>query len=459
MEDNTWMNKNRIHEPLPQPHLFAGSVYDQLPPPETCHELVARYFETFDTVYPIMNRNIFGPYYNLLHSDPKDVPICFVIKVLIVMAIANATYPPDEAPISPCSIAKWMDLASSLPPSALEAGDIMLHTAHMFAQLSLAEQLLKLDATAAYIHSGTYVRTAMALDLHRVEVASEKRRLWEAILDLDLHASLAAGVAPSSPLPASPVIEASTSFDDLADVLPRSLHVRHKIGTLLNSEKHLQFEQVIELSSELSKAMAPVSTSNDVPENKKTFLYRYLSFTYGRFLAALHRPFFMLNDPALYLSRDMTIRLAKQYMKEIIAVYNKPAGSDPFANLLIGRGVMFRNEHRQAHMALCYELLRSDDSGELDVHAFLSSPEEGKGSVKRVFGEFFGIAESRVKKMEIPESSFLIPAMVYAHMCAVGRFPRDSAEYAEAMAHAALETEGFCPRPGQTAIVPPENAF
>ncbi|KAK4499944.1 hypothetical protein PRZ48_008130 [Zasmidium cellare] len=466
VEDNTWMNRNREQEPLPQAHQFAGSVYDKLPPPETCHELVARFFDTFDTVYSVINRNIFAPYYNILFSNPKEVPICFVIKVLVMMAIANATYPPDEAPVPKQSIEEWMDLASSIPPSALEAGDFMLHTAHIFTTLSLAEQLLKLDVTAAYVRSGTYVRAAMVLDLHRVEAACEKRRVWEAIMDLDLHASLAAGVIPASPLPPAPDIQSFTglyssdNMEDLSDVLPRSLHVRHKIVTLLNSEKHLQFEQVVELSSELTKAMAPVSTSDGVPDNRKTFLYRYLSFTYGRWLAALHRPFFMMNDPAFYLSRTMTTRLSKQYMKEIIAVYSKKAGPDPFANLLIGHGIMFRNEHRQAHMALCYELLRSDDNGDLDVHAFLSSPEEGPGSVKRVFGEFFGIVEPRVKKKEMPESSFLIQAMVYAHMCAVGRFPRGSEGYAEAMAHAAVEAKAICPGGrGPPVPVVPENAF
>ncbi|KAF2168930.1 hypothetical protein M409DRAFT_52917 [Zasmidium cellare ATCC 36951] len=468
-EDNTWMNRNREQEPLPQAHQFAGSVYDKLPPSETCHELVARYFDTFDTVYSIINRNIFAPYYNILFSDPKGVPICFVIKVLVMMAIANTTYPPDEAPVSKSSIAEWMDLASSVPPSALEAGDFMLHTAHIFTTLSLAEQLLKLDATAAYIRSATYVRTAMVLDLHRVEVASEKRRVWEAIMDLDLHASLAAGVMPASPLPAAPNLQPSTvtcmysndNSEDLSDVLPRSLHVRHKIVTLLNSEKHLQFEQIVELSSELTKAMAPVSTSDNVPQHRKTFLYRYLSFTYGRFLAALHRPFFLLSDPAFYLSRTMITRLATQYMKEIIAVYNKKAGSDPFAHLLIGHGIMFRNEHRQAQMAICYEMLRSgDDTGDLDVHAFLNSPSEGKSAVKNVFGQLLGIAEPRVKKKEIPESSFLIPAMVYAHICAVARFPRDSEGYAEAMAHAAVEAEAFCPPSSrEPKPVVPENAF
>ncbi|KAF7193057.1 Transcription factor asR3 [Pseudocercospora fuligena] len=432
---------------------LSNNVYDEMAHIATSCDLMLRYFQTWDTVFPLVDQVPFGIDYNNMLANPRSVPVCFVLNVLVMQALANATYPANEAPIAKETVRRWLDLASAIPVSAMAFGEIHVHSVQMFALINLADQVLSLDSTGGYIKSGVVVRSAMIRGLHlsdgvrlsSPESGIDEQKLWHSVVEIDQHACLAAGMPPSVPsLPADEMsVDGSSSHDlhhsldqtSLQTLLVSTLPIRHKILVALNGERRLRFEQVVELSGELTRAFAPVSTREDVPEAQKTFQYKYISFVYARFLAALHRPFATMSDPAFYLSRSLAVRLSKRYLRDLSVAYRRQGPVDHFDALLPSNGIIFRSEALQALLVCCHEVIREDNA----MQMALSSPDEGRTSVKEAIKDIFGILEERVQLHELPERFFLAPAMVYAHCIATARTRPESEEYRRAMAEAGRE--------------------
>ncbi|EME80363.1 uncharacterized protein MYCFIDRAFT_78104 [Pseudocercospora fijiensis CIRAD86] len=432
---------------------LSSNVYDEMARVTTSCDLMVRYFDTWDAVFPLVDQIEFGRDYNVMLANPRSVPVCFVLKVLVMQALANATYPANEAPISKETVRRWLDLASAIPVSAMAFGEIHVHSVQMFTLINLADQVLSLDSTSGYIKSGVVVRSAMIRGLHlsdgvrlsSPESGIDEQKLWHSIVEVDQHACLAAGMPPSVPnsLADQTSIDASSSQyfgqeldqTSLQTLLASTLPIRQRILTVLNGERKLHFEQVVELSGVLTRAFAPVSTREDVPQAQKTFQYKYISFVYARFLAALHRPFATMSDPAFYLSRSLAVRLSKRCLRELSRAYKRRGNVDHFDALLPGNGIMFRSEALQALLVCCHEMIREDNA----MQMALSPPDEGRTSVMEAIKDFFGIAEARVQLHELPERFFLAPAMVYAHTLATARSRPDSEDYRRAMAEAGRE--------------------
>ena len=432
----------------------AASIYEDMRPLNSSMELILRYFDTWHTLFPLIDRMSFEQSYGAMLIDPQTATICSMLETLLVMALANATYAPENARVCPDKVSRWLDLASRLPETVIESGELHIRSVRLMALLNLAEQVLCSDITANYIRSGDCVRAAMSLSLHRSERAEDhaaganpnEHSLWTTIVELDQHACLAAGMPPAVPrqeetvLPKGEQVDVPNDLDQasLRRLLARSLPIRHKILASLNNEKHLMFEQTVELSTALTKAFAPVSTCQDIPADLRTFQYEYIFFVYRSFMSALHRIFFAMDgEPAFYISRGMAIRLARRHMREVSPVWRGDEGISAFAALLASDGAMFRSETRHAIMVVALELYRDEDV----VQTTLLSVEGGRAALFDTFKSFFGFMEQKVKLNNVPERFFLIPAMVYAHMQISARHKLHSSEYCRAMAEAGSEAE------------------
>ncbi|KAI5358508.1 hypothetical protein Slin15195_G109560 [Septoria linicola] len=436
-----------------------SSLYADIGPLNTSMELILRYFETWHTVFPLVDRTTFDQAYGDMLADPTNTSVCFVIGTLLMMALANATYPPEEARLPDDKVLRWLDAASGLLLPIVESGEIHGKAVRGAALLSLAELVLSFDSTAGYIKSGAVVRMTMTLSLHRSERHEESAcralvhqlSLWNTIVELDQHACLAAGMPPSAPEPALPDddgTEATNEGDlvrlldqtNLHALLERSLPIRHRILTVLNGATHLMFEQVVELSTALTKAFAPVSTRQDIPRALKTFQYEYVFFVYRRYMSALHRLFANMDgEPATYISRGMAVRLARRHMRTVCSVWQASNDVGYFAPLLASNGMMFRSETCHAIFTIAHELYREAE----EIQTVLLSVEDGRSGLIETFKAFFGFLEAKVAKHEVPEKAFLIPAMVYAHNRISATHPVNSGEYCRAMAEAGAEAAKF----------------
>ncbi|CAK1368109.1 unnamed protein product [Cercospora beticola] len=435
----------------------AQSLYADLPPVNVCLELITRYYDTWHTVLALIDRCAFDKSFEDSITEPQNASASFEITCALVMVLANATFASNEARIPAERVERWLDISSGLLALMSWFGETTVESVRASALLSLAEQVVSTDVTAAYIRSGNTVRSAMSLGLHlraqdqnSVSAAiSAEECLWNTIIEIDQYACLAAGMEPA--VPESTVMEAITyssgnnlGASDVPDelclrrLLTKSLYVRHKILAALNGQRSVMVEQTVELSTALSKAFAPVSTNQDVPPNFRTFQYDYVFFTYRRYMSALHRVFATLDgEPAYYICRSMAARLARRHLREICKVWRADPDLSPFTALLGAPGIMFRNETERAVITISHELYRKEDQ----VQRVLMSVEGGREGLTETIREFITLGKDRVKEKGFPKRCFMIPAMVDAHNQISAECEVTSSEYCRAMATVGSEVK------------------
>lgn len=453
--------------------MISVRLSDELPAAALVRTLVARYFETLHTIFPVLDQGAFTSGLNSILESPHNVPVHLLVQVMLVLALANGTYPPNQAPIPQQKAFVWTDLASSVPTTALELNECSLDTLRVAALLNTAKQVLKFNESADYVYSGAGVRLAMMLGLNRAGgVKPDERQLWETTRELDLHACLACGAAPTLP-PGTPLDptpppprepsptgqqqvavpadgrasvnreEEALSNEALLNILRRSLNTRIRITVLLNTEERLRSEDVMRLSHELAQAMRPVSDAEDDDDSgahhRWSFAHRYVAFVYHKFLVALHRPFAALRDPAFYLSRDISRHRARAHYRDVVAAFaaadagglSSPS-SDPFAALLAGNGTLFRVEAVQSALWLSFELYRADG-----YDAYMPSRSGSLGrdraAVRELLGRGVVFAERALRTHERAGLAFLVPSLVLRHAAVLRTCAPGSQEYHRAM--------------------------
>ncbi|KAK4616091.1 hypothetical protein CLAFUW4_10184 [Fulvia fulva] len=351
-------------------------MFDYLPPISTACGLIVRYLETFDTVYPILDREAFEDDTSTLLADPAKASKLFVMKSLLVQAMASATYLSGEASAFGTATPRWREMASSCLTSMIEAG-----------QLSMEGLRL------------------LALGVHHAEDAAS-RTLWWCINELDLNACLAAGMPPCATATTQPEMRSTQpnaidTVEDIQHILRASLPTRQKIVQALNTGKHLRFDTVLSLTV--------------------TFGTKFLSFIHTTYITALHRPFATIKDPAFYLSRATTLRLSKQHLNDLTYALQNPSPTDPFAPLLLLLDdPPFRPQAQHALLHQSHELYRSDNK---DSRAVILATLRG----------FFSVAEQNMKKGRFVDRMLMVPAMVFAHLDATERCGVGSEEYGRYM--------------------------
>lgn len=265
--------------------------------------LVQRYFTTFHLISPVLDEATFYNNLDAILNKPQKSPIHLLVQVMLVLALANGTYTSDQAPIPQSTAFVWSDLASSIPTTALELSECTLDILRVAALLITAKQTLKFNDTSDYVYSGAGIRLAMILGLNRTHnLGTDGGQVWQTVRELDLHACLGCGTAPTLPL-GDDLAFASTSLastpteqhsnerneilgkeltnDELLRILQRSLHIRTKIVALVSGEHHLKFVDVMSLSHDLAREMSSISDHRKRNTLRSSFVYEYPSYTIG----------------------------------------------------------------------------------------------------------------------------------------------------------------------------------
>ncbi|KAF2171435.1 hypothetical protein M409DRAFT_18552 [Zasmidium cellare ATCC 36951] len=365
-------------------------IWDELPEKSATKKLIHRFFDTIARPYNILDREHFWRQYEAMCSNPRAVKVCFVIEVLMVVGLANATFPAEDQPLGGKRTANWLALASSVPATAMDLRDFDVETIRLWALINLYRQTLRVDDVADYVYTASTLHAGIVVGLNHPDTWSQglkRYQLWEALVELNLQASLSAGLPPSLSLGDASLAplgdEAETSPSpvlsnaDLTDVLRRSRSIRHRIITLLNSEIRLRYETIAKLDLELTETMGTsVGSGPTVSGKGLIFYFSVVSACYSRTLAALHRPFSHTNAPALHYSRRLSAALATNHLQSLDRIHSAGSG-EAFARLMSERGGTYIAGVFNSLLVVCSELYRRAPSHVNISHLDISGHEEG----------------------------------------------------------------------------------
>ncbi|KAE8355869.1 putative C6 transcription factor [Aspergillus coremiiformis] len=379
---------------------IAFTLEELLPHRRVADELVNLYLSTFETTYRVLHVPTFLKQYEAYWSGTEFTDMAFIAKLLTVMAASSCFFSPttrlNEQDTLHRAAGRWIMAVQSWIASINVSSTIDFNMLQIQCILILARQADATDGDVVWISSGSLIRSAMMIGLHRNPArfprmtrfwAEMRRRLWATVLELDLQSALDGGMPPSIDLdeydcdPPSNYEDEDLTEDMAEDVLPkdtmvvtrssfqvllsRSLPLRVRIARLVNSLKFtLSYDEALRLSEQLVQyrndalALFPDNTSTPMSSESLQFTRSFLLFIMVRFLLILHRPFSLSVQLSPKFSYSRKICLESSL--EILSQLDAPAVSLPEAQACphLGQlsGGMFRDEFFHAAITVCVEL-------------------------------------------------------------------------------------------------------
>lgn len=423
------------------------SIVAEFPEPHLCRSLTARYFETFGAVYHLLDEEEFRTLLERSLADHRTASLCFALRALVVFAIGNSTIAFENAPLPRTLTLRWLELASPTTTIALEtASEFDIEAIRTWTLINLARQTISSNEMADYVSAGGAVKAGMACGMHRIDPRSQLSQdsynrimLFHAAVDLDLTASITAGLPPTKHGPDDSLGNRNCcEYRDMASsnetraALYGSICVRYRILDCLNRDASVPYWQVQDLTDELTRSMSAVALQRSW-DKQSSFLFEYTTATYRRYLFALHRPFADLAQSARIVSE-----LARKQVLDNIQYWTEGGDRSPMAALFLGYGV---TAHADVLNALCYfwwSVRKSEDD--------MSVVNRALQFVARDDSEFTLERFSRHSQQMhwTHRDSWLIYSiaeMAAAHVRIARHYPVDSPRYEEAMQLAALHVK------------------
>ena len=415
----------KIHESRTVP--FFGSAKDLVPNRALSDQLVQAYLRTLQTVFGIIYVPSFREEYKAFWADPTSVDESFVILLLLVMCNGSTFC---EASISRATVLQWIQFVSTWLSLLEEKARLELGTLRIQCLLLLARQVKSVQGNLAWRSAGSLMRSAMQMGMHidptscpqelsHAEVES-RRRLWAAILELDLQASMDCGTVPtidyssfncappsniddaslqssasSTAHPASKPLDEPTQ-SSVQVLLMKTMPVRIKIVRHLNSiHSDVPYQNTLDLDSELLLVIRECSAyldsyrmSSMPPASFQTKLFHLMV---DRFLLGLHHPFAITQDPLHYYSRKSCVDTSFF----LLSFWASPTDDD-FCRLRLSGTGMFRNVYMQIALFLCGELISQANTDQLYARRASSVRRETRDAIESCLE----LAEARLGEHE-----------------------------------------------------------
>ncbi|KAF7592394.1 hypothetical protein BBP40_000312 [Aspergillus hancockii] len=380
----------------------AFTLEEMLPHRRVADELVNLYLSTFETAYRVLHVPTFLKQYEAYWTSActGTTDTAFIAKLLAVMAASSCFFSSttrlNEKDTLHSAAGGWIMAVQSWIASINVSSMIDFNMLQIQCILILARQADATDGDVVWVPSGSLIRSAMMIGLHRNPArfpkmtrfwAEMRRRLWATILELDLQSSLDGGMPPSIDLDEYDCDQPSNYDDEdltedmTEDVIPKdssvatrssfqvllsqSLPLRVRIAKLVNSLKFtLPYDEALRLSEQLvrhrNEALnlfsdnAPTSLSSESLQFTRSFMV----FIMVRFLLIIHRPFSLSVQlsPKFSYSRKICLESSLEMLSQLDA----PAVSLPEAQACphLGQlgGGMFRDEFFHAAITICVEV-------------------------------------------------------------------------------------------------------
>ncbi|GAB1207727.1 hypothetical protein APSETT445_006457 [Aspergillus pseudonomiae] len=378
----------------------AFTLEEMLPHRRVADELVNLYLSTFETTYRILHVPTFLKQYETYWAGTETTDMAFIAKLLAVMAASSCFFSPstrlNEKDTLHSAAGGWIMAVQSWISSINVSSTIDFNMLQIQCILILARQADATDGDVVWISSGSLIRSAMMIGLHRNPArfpkmtrfwAEMRRRLWATILELDLQSALDGGMPPSIDLdeydcdPPSNYDDDDLMEDLTEDVIPKdaemvtrssfqvllsqSLPLRVRIAKLVNGLKFtLSYDEALRLSEQLVQhrdnvlALFPDNASTSISLESLQFTRSFFVFIMVRFLLVLHRPFSLSVQlsPKFSYSRKICLESSLEMLSQLDA----PAVSLPEAQACphLGQlsGGMFRDEFFHAAITVCVEV-------------------------------------------------------------------------------------------------------
>ncbi|PFH60166.1 hypothetical protein XA68_11354 [Ophiocordyceps unilateralis] len=392
-----------------------GTHGELLPPRHVSDRLVEAFLRTYQTILGILHVPTFHKDYQAFWDAPAVSTPAFTLTLLLVMSI-GWIFCPHETTISRAVILKWLSVASAGLISLESSTTRNLDGLRVRCLLFLAQRVSSAKGDAQWISAGSLVRMAMGQGLHRDPAshpvghvswseAESRRKLWAAILELEIQSSMDCGGLPcvdcqdyDTALPSNAddfswaldgaVIEpkpldqfTSSSFHIL---LMETLPVRLNIAKLVNGPRcETSFAEALSLSQKLGQLLGLCSarikaycfSSNTSPT---TFQRKTFELLMRRFLLALHRPFSSMEETCPFSFGSLSVCLESSLA--ILSTLSNSDDDDFHMAQARGSG-MFHRLYIQSALYLCGELRRraeiesttSAGSGSNPVHSGMSN--------------------------------------------------------------------------------------
>ncbi|RAL13235.1 putative C6 transcription factor [Aspergillus homomorphus CBS 101889] len=374
------------------------NLEEMVPPRHVADELVNLYLSTFEMTYRILHVPTFLEEYEAYWTATGPRDRCFVAKLLALMAASSCFLSPttkiDGGEKLHEAAAEWIAGARSWIAFTLVSSNLDFNILQIECLIVIARQADAIDGDIVWISSGSLIRIAMTMGLHRSPYrfhkmtkywAEMRRRLWATIVELDLQSSIDKGMPPNLDLEEFDC-EAPSNLDDsqltedmTEDPVPRdlgtftrstfqvllhqTLPLRVQIAKVVNTLKlTLSYDEALRLSEEINQSMQEglgtlhrMRTGMPSPIGEDpSFAQSMLVFLMRRSLLVLNRPFALsiLRTPKFSYSRKICLESALQMLS-----YLEPSTeAQALPQLAQLSGGMFRDEFLHAALTVCVEL-------------------------------------------------------------------------------------------------------
>ncbi|OJJ42902.1 hypothetical protein ASPZODRAFT_136759 [Penicilliopsis zonata CBS 506.65] len=434
---------------------------DDLPPKAICDQSMARYFETFGTVFRIVEWAELREQYESFWTLPDEQIRCEnAVMLCLVLAIGNGMLPPGQGRLPRSDVLRLLGVAKAWKAAIAEVESYSLWLLRVDFLLLLARLVHCTGPPSDAVASANLVRSAMAISLHKEPAEAvaaslsahdreRRRRIWYAVLELDVRYALDAGMQPIylgewESLPPQPdetvpmVIE--TGEEEIQNpwllenlrvqqtALDRSLPLRMKIAHWLNKPRFdADHALAQDLTSQLSNMMAsPSSTASSFSSSSSSsFLEAYVRLVYQRTLLAVHCPFALTDSHLKSYSQNICLSTALSIVSHFCCVDENspqtadhpfPYGACPLVILVQTNSSFFQNDILPAALYLCSQLIGSlSASVALDPANLVAHIPALQTNLVTAIDGFVALAERRVAATDHSEVAYVLPAASMAY--------------------------------------------
>jgi hypothetical protein len=384
------IKSSQINPPIPFVELR-----NCVPPREFADQLVQNYFRTFESAFRVLHIPSFQNEYEQYWTNTDHASMSFVCQLFMVLAIGACFYQneTDDGLELRSQAVRWLFSVQSWLASPGEKRRLTITGLQIHCLVLLARQMLDVAGDLVWISTGTALRIAIQMGLHRdprmfpkmSPLHSElRKRIWYTLLELDNQSLLDSGTPPTlsfddfdTELPSniddSEISESTTSTpppkpltiftQSTAQILlAKSLKVRFEIVRLMNHFRStLSYDDVLRLTAEVKKSFSETAYLRQMHQNAqlgqttepKYFCYLVLEQLFHRVLLLLHRPFAIkaYSDPRYYFSRKIALESAFALVQ--------PETDDDFTRMMDVGGGFLQAVLAHGAWTLCLDLIKT----------------------------------------------------------------------------------------------------
>lgn len=315
-----------------------------LPAKHMADQLVEKYLQTIETVYRVLHIPSFRRDYEALWTSASQSrqsnKTGFLVQLKLVLALGAVTID-DKFSMRTLAVG-WTYEAQTYLSEPVFKSRLDIQTLQTRVLLLLAQELVDVGGDSVWIATGSLLRTAITMGLHRdpsglpqmsVIQAEMRRRLWNTVLEVSLQASVWSGGPPllseddfdaepprnfddDSLLENEAVPKGDSVFTEatVARALRATFSVRLKLAKSLNNLHPAgeTYEATLRLDGEMRqmfKTMRQTLQQFPAPSPVPAFAAKIVDFIMLHYLASLHAPYFgpSTHDIAYAFSRKVLI--------------------------------------------------------------------------------------------------------------------------------------------------------